>query len=155
MKLRVDFGSLHQAVARMGAKERDFSIHIDTRPMEPIDIELNEGKEIPLAEVETPSGLLAYQGRQILLYIKDHGWNVSKAVQDGAAGKRFHVADCKTLQEMRSRNRYNRYVATNNLSGEFEITGIDPITRAQVSDIANLKVCINCLKKLNYKGYNC
>ena len=138
----------------MGAKKRDFNFHFASGPIGEIDLALKKGKDIPLADVETPSGLLAYKGRQVLLYIRDHGWNVQKAAMDGESGKRFHVADCKTLQDMRNRNRYDRYVATNDLSGTFEITGIDPVTRTKVSKTAQLKVCINCLKKINYKGYN-
>jgi len=155
MKLRVDLTKLHEAADQMGAKEREFRIRIKTPPWEPIGIEreLNKGKEIPLADVETPSGLLAYQGRQVLLYIKDHGQRVGSVLSGDHLGNRFHVADCKTLQEMRRKKRYDRYVATNNLSGEFEISGIDPDTRQPVTGRARLRVCINCLKKLNYKGY--
>ncbi len=98
--------------------------------------------------------MLSYEGRQILLYIKDHGTEKFRAaLRNGSMGYRFHVADCKTLQDMRSRNRFDRYFVTNDLSGRFEITGFDPDIRAPLSGTAELRVCINCLKKLNYKGY--
>lgn len=152
-KLIVDFSALYHAVEQMGAGEVDFSIHLLSTPIDPIDIQLGEGIEITLDEIEHESGLLEYKGRQILLYIKDHAWNVDKAVRNGADGKRFHVADCKTLQSMRQQNRFDRYHVTNKLTGEFEISGVDPVSRETVGGVARLKVCINCLKKLNYEGY--
>ena len=53
---------------------------------------------------------------------------------------------------MRGKGRFERYVATNDCSGEFTITGTD---QAQVgtSGKAPLKVCKNCLRELNYDGY--
>ena len=152
-RLRVDFSQLHAAVEQMGAAEVHFALHIHQDPIEPIDLKLQEGLEVPLDEIDYQSGLLSYEGRQILLYIKDHGSTLQKAVANGADGKRFHVADCKTLQDMRARNRFDRYYVTNNLSGEFEITGYDYYSNSVTTGTARLKVCINCLKKLNYKGY--
>ncbi|MBL3601800.1 MAG: hypothetical protein JMN25_18375 [gamma proteobacterium endosymbiont of Lamellibrachia anaximandri] len=146
-RLNVDFSALHAAVAKMGASEIHFSIDISSRPLEPIDIQLEEGIEVPLDEIEHDSGLLSYQGRQILLYIKDHGWNVSNVIEGHALGNKYHVADCGTLQSMRQRNRFDRYVVTNKLTGEFEISGINSVTQEIQSGVARLKVCRNCLNK--------
>lgn len=48
---------------------------------------------------------------------------------------------------MRQKNRFERYHATNRVDGLFEID--DGLGRSQ--DVA-LKVCMNCLERLNYKG---
>ncbi len=152
-RLRVDFSELHRCVEQMGTAPVDFTVDIVQRPIDPVDIALREGLEISLEDISYDGGLLSYEGRQILLYIKDHGNGVGAALEDGKKGRRFHVADCKTLAQMRSRNRFDRYFVTNNLSGKFEITGVDPYTRRKLSGMARLWVCQNCLKKLNYKGF--
>lgn len=149
----MDFSDLYRCAEQMGAQEVDFTVDVSAPPIEPIDLALREGLEIALDDISYEGGLLSYEGRQILLYIKDHGRWINKALEDGKQGKRFHVADCRTLQEMRAKNRFDRYFVTNDLSGWFEVTGFDPETRKPRSGEAELRVCINCLKKLNYKGY--
>lgn len=104
MKLNVDFSRLHAVIERMGAKRVEIIIDGGREGLEPIDIELGEGKEIELKDVEYGTGLLSYKGRQILLYIQDHGGSVGKALKDGAVGKKYHVADCRTLQSMRAKS---------------------------------------------------
>ncbi len=155
MKLRVDFSALEAAVRQMGATPVAFSVHVATRPLDRIDAELAKGIELPdLEDVELSGGLLSYKGRQILLYIRSHDGKVQAALADGKKGNKFHVADCKTLQNMRSRGRFERYVVTNKLDGLFHIEGKDWKTGAQEEGEARLWVCQNCLKQLNYKGAN-
>ena len=153
MILNVDFSALDDALRRMGAKPVAVSVSEPVRPIDPIDIALEKGITLPdLKDVETTNGLLNYKGRQILLYIQDHGGKAQDALNEGQKGNKFHVADCKTLQTMRARGRYERYVVTNRLDGEFFITGLDWQTKRPVEGDANLWVCQNCLKALNYKG---
>lgn len=153
MNLKVDFGALDDALRRMGAKPVVIAFTDPVRPIDPIDIELKKGVSLPdLQDVETHNGLLSYKGRQILLYIQDHGGKAQDALDDGQKGNKFHVADCKTLQTMRERGRYERYVVTNRLDGEFFITGVDWQTRRPVEGEAHLWVCRNCLKLLNYQS---
>ena len=52
---------------------------------------------------------------------------------------------------MRGKGRYERYVATNDLSGEFYIAGHDPDSGKNIDGRTRLKVCKNCLGKLNYR----
>ncbi len=153
VKLRVDFSKLHGCVEQMKAAYVDFTLNIIQRPMEPIDIDLGKGLEISLEDISCERGVLSYQGRQVLLYIKDHGSRVTAALEDAKNARRFHVTECKTLQEMRTKKRFDRYFVTNDLSGEFEISGFDSFTNEKVSGRARLMVCKNCLKKLNYKGF--
>jgi hypothetical protein len=153
LKIRFDFAELEAAVRRMGAAPVPFNVHVPAKPPEPIDANLGPGIELPdLEEVEVINGLLNYKGRQILLYIRDHAGKVQKTLEDGKAGNKFHVADCKTLQAMRASGRFERYVVTNSLDGVFHITGKNWRTGAQEEGDARLWVCQNCLKKLNYKG---
>lgn len=122
-------------------------------PLPPIDERLRGGLEVTdLGALQTVGGVLSVEGRQVLLYIPDHHRNISDALSDGIKGKRFHIADCKTLDDMRNRGRFERYIVTNNLSGLFRIHGIDALGH-EVSGEARLHVCKNCLSALNYQGY--
>ena len=153
LKIRVDFSELEAAVRRMGAAPVEFDVRYEAKPLDRIDAELKQGIELPdLQDVEVSNGLLNYKGRQILLYIRDHAGKVQKTLEDGKAGNKFHVADCKTLQSMRASGRFERYVVTNSLDGVFHIIGKNWQTGAQEEGEAKLWVCQNCLKKLNYKG---
>ena len=154
MYLNVDFERLYAAVRRMGADsvDPDLVVRRGVTKIDPIDIQLEEGIEVDLSEVGvTDNGLFIYRGRQVLLYIQDHGRRVQDALDDGDSGRRFHVAYCRTLEDMRSKGRYERYVATNDLSGEFYIAGYDYDSREPINGKTRLKVCKNCLSKLNYR----
>jgi hypothetical protein len=151
--LNVDFERLYAAVRRMGADsvDPDLVVRRGVTKIDPIDIQLEEGIEVDLSEVSvTDNGLFIYKGRQVLLYIQDHGRRVQDALDDGDSGRRFHVAYCRTLEDMRSKGRYERYVATNDLSGEFYIAGYDYDSREPINGKTRLKVCKNCLSKLEY-----
>jgi hypothetical protein len=154
MKLDVDLSLLQQAVIAMGAERIDFELTRNLIPIEPIDAQLGEGLEVPLDAIGFETGLASYQGRQVLLYIKDHGARVAKALSDGSDGNKFHIADCGTLAEMRAKGRFDRYVVTNKLSGQFNISGDDWKTSQHLEGETNLKVCKNCLGHLNYQGYS-
>jgi hypothetical protein len=155
MRLTVDLSALNEAVRRMGAADLavDFQLDRTHTALDPIDIELGRGIEVDLPEVDSSHGLLNYKGRQVLLYIADHGAYVSRALENGAQGNKYHVAFCAKLAEMKAGGRYERYVATNKLDGEFQISGKDWQTGAQREGFARLKICKLCLQKLNYQGY--
>lgn len=155
MGFSVDFSKLHEAVQRMGAGNINPPPVVTSSytPPDTIDIELRGGIEIELKDVDVLNGLLAWKGRQILLYIPDHGYKAKEVLEGTADGKKFHVADCKTLKDMREKGRFERYVVTNDLDGEFKITGFSHFTNETVEGRIKLVVCKNCLWKLNYKGY--
>lgn len=154
MKLQVNFDALIASVNSMGAKDRDFILDVALPDLEEIDTQLREGIAVSIDDIEIlDNGLLSYKGRQVLLYIQDHNWNVVNALNNGASGNKFHVASCRTLDNMNSRGRYNRYVAKNDIDGIFFIDGKNNDTQEYASGETDLKVCKNCLKHLNYKGY--
>lgn len=154
MKLTVDFSALFAAARKMGDPiEDDFVLDTDREPWE--DKLGAEGIELEdINDLESTDGLLSYRGRQVLLYIQDHGTKAQEAILDPNAGKRYHVAECRTLQKMRNEGRFERYVVTNDITGEFHITGSDYMTRQPVEGKSRLYICKNCLTYLNYKGYS-
>lgn len=155
MRIDVDFSHLWNAVRHMGADtvEVDFDVTRKITAVDPIDVRLEMGEEVDLSAIDTDDGLLSYEGRQVLLYIQDHGRNVQDALEDGSKGRKFHVAYCRTLEEMHDKGRYERYVATNDLSGTYYITGVHWERGTSVEGNTSLEVCKNCLTKLNCQGY--
>ncbi|QXO19039.1 HNH endonuclease [Vibrio ostreae] len=155
MKLGISFQSLMQAIDLMEPEEKgQFHLELTEKIIEKLDLELAEGKDVELKDVDVDSGLLSYKGRQVLLYIKDHGSAVQSAVHSPETGNRFHVADCTKLKSMRAEGRFERYVVINDTSGDFPISGSSYFGGHLEEGIAKLKICKFCLGQLNYKGYS-
>lgn len=154
MKITFNFSALQAAVEQMGTQPIVFKAEKTLDPIKDIDIRLHHGIEIPLSEVKFIKSVPTYEGRQVLLYIQDHGNNVQQALIDGSTGNRFHVADCKTLNQMRNHGRFKRYVVTNRIDGEFFITGRAQGSGKSVKGHTRLLVCQNCLCTLSYQGAN-
>ena len=125
-------------------------VNIDVQKEGPIDIELKKGKKIALSEVDMDGSLLSYAGRQVALYIQDHGEDAQAALEDGSLGRRFHITFCRTLKEMK-RDGLELYVATSDFSGDFHITGVDPENGIPLAGKADLEPCQNCLEQLGLK----
>ena len=151
MALKIDLGQLWNQVRRVTSEQADFQVNLRGGEIEPIDLELEEGKEVDLDEIGSEGGLLVHRDRQVLLYIRDHGGRISSVVDDPWKGNRFHVAHCQKLDEMRRANRFQRYVATNNLSGIFHIIDEAGYSWPREGHAA-LKVCQFCVTGLNYKN---
>lgn len=150
MKLKYDFSALWKIAEKIGAAPVSFSLknHV---PISPIEIQLEEGIEVQLENLENISGFLAYEGRQVLLYIPDQGRKIQEVLNGNRdVGKKFHVAHCKALDDMKNAGRFERYVATTNTSGLFNLTGSTNSTH-EISGRAGLYVCQFCLNLLNYK----
>ena len=90
-------------------------------------------------------GTLSYRGKRVTVYIRD----VSQ-IHGRAKMPRFHFAFCKTLQEMRKNNRWNKYVVANREDGIFIVN----VVCGQVeSQALPLSVCQNCLVNIGWKGF--
>jgi hypothetical protein len=156
LKLSVDLSLLYQAVKTMGAESIEFEITNEIDPIKPIDIELSKGLEVNFNDIEFDTGLACYQGRQVLLYIKDHSYKdkIYRVLKDGREGNRFHVADCYQLERMRQSGRFERYVVTNKLDGWFDVSGLDSANNQLIEGKARLIVCQYCLERINYKKFS-
>ena len=130
----------------------DFSLKSTGIVFEPLDIELATGKEISLDDLDPGSHLISLNGRQVLLYIRDHTGRYDAALENPVNGKKFHVAWCETLENMRQKKRFERYHATNRLDGLFTIEDSGTYSSEFRTADVRLNVCKNCLKKLNYRG---
>lgn len=152
MRLSVDFSGLEALARKMG---RFPPVELPLIfVFEPIDGELEAGTTVDPYKYTVTGGVLpTYEGRQVVLYIKDHSYvrgsisNFDRTIEDPAQGNKIHVAFCRTLEEMVRLNRFERYVVCNNITGDFEIQG----PAGQPANV-KLHVCKNCLSLLNYQG---
>lgn len=152
MKIKLDLKDLVRLGRVMMPEGSGFSLGRSNTVFEPIDVALQQGKEISLDDLDASTGLLSVEGRQVVLYIKDHTGRFENALQDGGRGNRFHISHCQTLDDMKRKNRYQRYVATNRLDGIFPIEGASGWGGKSQEGEARLKVCKYCLQRLNYKN---
>jgi hypothetical protein len=106
-----------------------------------------------LDEVKAHSdGTLVYKDKRVVLYIRDVNLHGSgRANQDDLP--KFHIANCKTLDDMRAQNRFGRYVVAANVTGEFTLNQIRR-TGSVKATTERLHVCQNCLLHLRYDGFD-
>jgi len=161
MKVKVDFSSLFACAEKMGADL--IKGNVIAAPNESQGLDRPEWvpikKEIDLKDIGSTQGLLSFVdergvAQQVLLYIQDHGGGIGAAIGDIEKRRKFHVADCSTLQKKRADGTFDRYVMTNNLNNQFFINGKDWKSKEIKSKTVELQVCKNCLKHLNYKNYS-
>ncbi|WP_194756643.1 HNH endonuclease [Aliidiomarina indica] len=155
MKINSDFSGLESAVARLQAEETSFRVSLERQRFNEIDTLLGgDGIDVSPEEIDFSTGIAAFKGRQVLLYIPDHSYGSMflDAQRDGSKGNKFHVTWCGTLENMQKRNRFKRYTAVNDLSGKFKIFGSSNGYGSSGEVRAELAVCQTCLSKLNYKG---
>jgi len=118
-----------------------------------IDALTKQGIDVSLDAVRVlPDGTLAYKNSRVILYIRDIAH-----YRDGEQVNlpRFHVADCKTLEDMRAHDRFERYVVATREDGLFALNVIPRHgPNSMVQNITEpLPVCQNCLGKLRWDGF--
>lgn len=94
-----------------------------------------------------------FPGQKMLVYIRDFMGDYVKNDRDRSSYPRFHIAWCKTLDQMHRDKKYERYVVSQRNDGIF-LLNKTVAGRVVKKDIElELLVCKNCLKALGYKGY--
>ena len=120
----------------------DWTLAAQMDPIEKIREELaTVGIDVSIKDVMMgPGGLLTYKGEQVLLHIREKD-------------KRFHVADCRTLNSMREQGRFERYVVATRTDGLFLIHKTRDGAQESNKELVPLQVCMNCLTTVNWRGY--
>jgi hypothetical protein len=114
-----------------------------------------DGFGIDIADINeievNPDSTLSYQGRRVLVYIRDQ--SVEK--DDGLRDFRYHVAECGTLINMRKEKRFQRYVVTTRTDGRFvvNLSRWGEAVPFEQGFVREMEVCKNCLTTLNWRGY--
>lgn len=140
--MKYTFFALDKQRKRMGAPLSNWTSKMQLEPIEEIREKLETGgiDVSPEEVVIGPGGLLTYKGEQVLLHIREEE-------------RKFHFMDCRTLKTMRQWGRYERYVVASRIDGLFLIHKHTWLSRKPVEDWVPLKVCMNCLHEINWRGY--
>lgn len=162
MKLNIDFSGIENARKSIGAEKADIGhIQNTAATVNSIEIRLVQEGEIVLSDKEllaqltSPAGLLAIGNTQITLHIYDPFNDQETLSAVPADNPKFHICDCKTLENMKHMGKFNRYVTSSRIDGRFKVRPYDPLTKSRDEELeAVLLPCINCLRQLNYQNYN-
>lgn len=107
-----------------------------------IDASLEEIKE-NFAQMQEGHALLDSEGKCRFLYIPDHANQFFQGTSNIKKLRRVHISYCVTLSEMTSKKKFDRYRATVDTSGDFEIQ----IPNNQFVS-TKLHICKNCIKSM-------
>ena len=151
MHIKFDFSALWRLADDLGASRSRLVLE-ESAPVELIDEQLEKGIEVTLKDLQNIGGFPTVQGRHVLLYIPDQGSNITNVINGNKeSGKKFHIAYCSTLESMRARGRFERYIATTRVDGKFHVHGVDQSGQRHEKKDAELYVCQLCLNMLNYR----
>ncbi|HRL20814.1 MAG TPA: hypothetical protein PLG97_03190 [Alcaligenes sp.] len=153
MNLHFNFAALWVQVERLTSTRESFSVGASQKlpHINILETLSGEGVEVALDELEETCGLPSYNGIQVLLYIPDHGRYIDDVLTEKKEGNKFHIAYCSKLEEMKNKNRFEKYIASTKKDNLFKINGLSGLTKKPKQGIARLFVCKLCLKKLNFK----
>ncbi|PXY02426.1 hypothetical protein DF185_07190 [Marinifilum breve] len=150
MKIDVEFNTLDALRKVMGAKLLKLTdVQIEQTAFE--ILKSDDGAEVDFFEdvdVNDDGTILHKEtGKPVLLYIREPFSHTPK----------YHIAGCSTLRSYVDNGRIERYVAAyrdkDNPSTRFKLNLLqDDYSRKTYWK--ELDVCKNCLRELNYKGYN-
>lgn len=130
------------SVASGPAREPSWRVELTTRG---IDVDLSQ------VEIDLGTGVYTYRGQQICIYIKDTR-KPADVLRSKADAVRFHVSDCRTIDVMKEKNRFQRYVAIARTDGRFPVFSREMDGQVQELEV-ELAVCKNCLSDINFDGY--
>lgn len=148
MKLEVLYLQLETLCDRMGAPRISWSSNLERLAPPDFEAQLIAGIEVPLDEVVADTdGILRWRDQTVILYIAEHLFLDNAENPDEL--RKFHIAECSTLEEMRRRDRFERYVVTRRTDGLFRIT----LGAVNKTAEAPLLVCWNCLSRLNWDNF--
>ena len=95
-----------------------------------------------------------FPGQKMLVYIRDFNGDYAKDENNRENYPRFHIAWCKTLNDMHQKKKYERYVVSQRNDGIFLLnkTISGKVVKKDIE--LPLLICKNCLTTLKYKGYS-
>ncbi len=143
---------LNGLLEQMGAKLISWKYSGNWNPININKILVPTGLTISPNEIKyAEDGTLEYEGQKLVVYIRDQTDPIHSPPSEL---RKFHVADCKTLKDMREKDKFEKYVRTTRTDGMFDVNFIEGGKLIEACVERNLYVCQNCLKRLNYKDYN-
>ncbi len=135
MNLPRDFPELEALREKMGAPFRLF--------VEQIDLKLRKGGvTVQPDEYAIVDEIPTVQNRKVVLHLQN-AWSYYEKYGDFP---KYHVLDCRTLQDMRKYGYYDRYHATRRSDGNFLVK----LSDSDELSPHKLNVCKNCLTNRTY-----
>ena len=136
---------LNRLRQQMNAPRREWNQQSDWRRIDLDAILRHTGMEVNPADIiVTSDRTLEYEGFKVAVFIRDQPINTDY---------RFHVADCRTLIQMRRDGRYEKFVVATRQDGIFLVnqTSSGVVVNEEVE--MRLHVCQNCLESLRWQNY--
>jgi len=107
----------------------------NTLTLEELEQLATDGKDVSIDDVVVrEDGTLSYKDGRVLVYIRDLSQNGGRHWVP-----RFHVADCRTLQQQREQNHFGHYVVATRDDGFFQVNVIKG--KKVTSKLMQLDVC--------------
>ena len=127
MKIDIKFSGLDKLMKKMGANHLSWNSGKSLSKLELQQLYTPEGIEKSLDDIEMDeNGHMFIDNAPVVLFIKDT-WNEIYKLKNYPKGpnmKRFHIlGNCKTIEQMKKKNRYDRYSFTADQSGKFSVWG--------------------------------
>ena len=117
MKLGIDFSLLDNARKSIGAQKAQIDLgRQPPRDGEPFTKTISG---VDLDDIIFNGGGIVYKDQQVLIYIESPYEDEESLFQKSKT--RFHFSDCKTIETMKSKKRFERYVVTNETNGAFRV----------------------------------
>ena len=133
MNLPTDFPELEALREKMGAPFRRFEAQIDIK-LKKGGVTIHPDEYVIVDEIPTVQNL------KVALYLQD-AWTYQIKYNDFP---KYHVIQCRTLQDMRKYGQYDRYYATRRTDGDFLVK----LSASDELSPLKLNLCKNCLDKL-------
>jgi len=151
MRLECAFPELDELREQIGAPlvEWDLKARIVVPdPVLEISIDPRIDRESAYTQLEhifdNPKKLVSINGKPAVIYIP-------RVSEERLPFRKFHFMECPHIQMIRSEGGYERYIATNRQSGDFDLDIVFPDKVRKVT--LPLGVCKSCLKAFDYRGY--
>ena len=96
----------------------------------------------------------AFEGKQVTLHIYEPHEDKDSLLANPAEKTRFHIVDCKTLEQKRNNKTFDRYVISFKADGYFPLRPKEFETGNWGDELSvTLQPCHHCLSHLNYQNY--
>jgi hypothetical protein len=154
LKLNPSFEPLRRLVEACGATPaiwKSGAGEVFPLKIVPITIEITSLSDV---EVDRETGLFLLDNRPVFLYIKGQRYPESVLIDNPGRGYKFHFSECSTIEKMKQEERFERYVLTHRSDGKFKVIFNDYSSGKDKEGEISLRVCQNCLSKINYKKFN-
>jgi len=156
MKLRVQFAEIEVHMRQIDAIEAVWTPNWVSRTHQrewEIETALTgAGLDVVIDDLVVGSdGIFTYQGHSVFIYISEQWKSKELLESDPFEGSKFHFLDCQTIKTMKTKNRFERYVAIKPKDKNFPISSRE-YDGSRIKFRGELICCRRCLRAINWKN---